>query len=184
MALNKRPYQFKKKGNKAQFLFNERIEAAKRQLNLVPTTDDVTKQVLKRTVGELDQGKEAIRVRQKHIWIADRSDWGVMAEYEADELASDSDDEKKLYRARKEREKEREAKKWRATATLKKKPRQEGATRRLDSQTAVEERDLLQQKQSRLGPVTPVQGGAIWLPYLRRVNNNNCILLSLCSKWA
>ena len=127
--LNKRPYQFRRKGNEAQFLFNEsvdeRIDAAKRQLDLVPTPDDTTKQTLKRAVSELDQGKEAIRVRQKHIRIADRSDWGVVAEYEADELASDSDDEKKLYRARKERE----TKKRQAAAALKRKPRQEGAAR-------------------------------------------------------
>jgi len=37
-------------------------------------TDEAAKQALKRAVGELDQGKEAIHVRQKHKWIADRSD--------------------------------------------------------------------------------------------------------------
>jgi len=45
----------------------------------------------------LDQGKEAFHIRQKHIHIADCSDWGVVVEYEADELADDSDDEKGLY---------------------------------------------------------------------------------------
>lgn len=67
--LNKRPYQFKKKGNKAQSLFNELIDewtdAAKRQLDLVSTSDEATKQALKRAVSELDQCKETIRVRQK-----------------------------------------------------------------------------------------------------------------------
>ena len=46
-------------------------------------------------------------------------------EDEADELASDSDDEKRLYRA----QKERENKKWKAMAALKKKPRPEGPTK-------------------------------------------------------
>lgn len=44
--MNKRPYQFKKKGNKAQFLFNklidEWINAAKRQLDFVSTSDEAT----------------------------------------------------------------------------------------------------------------------------------------------
>jgi len=42
-------------------------------------------------------------VSDKHIRITDCSDWGVVKEYEADELASDSDDEKKLYKAGRER---------------------------------------------------------------------------------
>ena len=56
--LSKRPYQFKKKGIKAQFIFNEtvdeKIDAAKRQLELVPTPDEATKTTLKRAVSELD----------------------------------------------------------------------------------------------------------------------------------
>ena len=63
---------------------------------------DADKAALEKATTELDQGKEAIRVRQKHIRIADRSDWGVVAEYEADELADNSEDEKKLYKAKKE----------------------------------------------------------------------------------
>ena len=52
------------------------------------------------------------------IKMADRSEygWAVVAEYEADELAVDSDDEKRIYRAEKEAEK-----KW-----LKKRKRQLG----------------------------------------------------------
>ena len=126
--LSKRPYQFKKKGNEAQFIFNEtvdeKIDAAKRQLELVPAPDEATKTTLKRAMSELDQGKEAIRVRQKHIRIADHPDWDVVEEYEADKLASDSDDEKRLYKARKEREaKKRKA----ASASKRKPPRQDGA---------------------------------------------------------
>ena len=131
--LNKRPYQFKRKGNEAQFFFNESVDdwinAAKRQLDLVPTPDEVSKQALKRAVSELDQGKETICVRQKHIWIADRSNWGVVVEYEADKLASDSDDEKRLFPAHKEPE----TKKRRALAAFTKRPRQEGAAKQPSS---------------------------------------------------
>ena len=46
----------------------------------------------------LDQGLELLANCQKLIRIADRSElrWKVVAEYEADELASDSEDEEKL----------------------------------------------------------------------------------------
>jgi len=58
--LNKWAYQFKRKGNEAQFTFNEsvdeRIDAAKRQLDHIHTADEVARQALKRA--ELDQGKE------------------------------------------------------------------------------------------------------------------------------
>lgn len=106
--LNKRPYQFKKKGDEAQFLFNElideQIDAVKRQLDFVSTSDKATKQALKRAVSELDQCMETIRVRQKCIRIANQSDWGILAEYEADKLTSELDDEKKLNWARKEQQ--------------------------------------------------------------------------------
>ena len=78
------------------------MDAAKRSLAKV-TPRESEKDFLEKATEELDKGKEAIRIRQKHIRIADRSDWGVVAEYEADELADDSADEKKLYRAKKER---------------------------------------------------------------------------------
>ena len=73
-----------------------KIDAAKKQLELVPTPDEATEATLKQAGSELDQGKEAIRVRQKHIQIAVCSDRSVVMEYEANELASDSDDEKKV----------------------------------------------------------------------------------------
>ena len=49
----------------------------------------------------LDQGMELLAARQKLIKIADHSEfgWRVVAEYEADELTSDSDAEKKLEKA-------------------------------------------------------------------------------------
>ena len=46
---------------------------------------------LQQAASELEQGKEAVRVHQKHIWITDWSDWGVVAEYEAEKSADESD---------------------------------------------------------------------------------------------
>ena len=56
------------------------------------------------------EGIKAIKVRQKHIRIADKAElrWAFVAAYEEDELASDSDSKKQIYRV--EREAERVAK--------------------------------------------------------------------------
>ena len=64
----------------------------------------------------LDEGLRLIANRQKLIKIADRSEygWGVVAEYEADDLASGSEDEKRLEKA--ERAAEKKALKKRKTA--------------------------------------------------------------------
>ena len=106
--LNRKTHTFKKKGCEAQFVFNDKVDdhvqAAKKQLDKITATDDSSQRALEHAKAELQQGEEEIRVRQKHIRIADRSDWGVVAEYEADELADNSDDEKRLYRVRKERD--------------------------------------------------------------------------------
>ena len=50
----------------------------------------------------VDEGKELIRKRQKLIRIADKSadGWKVVDEYVSDELASGSEDEKRLKKAK------------------------------------------------------------------------------------
>jgi hypothetical protein len=65
----------------------------------------------------LQKAVEMLERRMRLIKMADRSEygWAVVAEYEADELAVDSDDEKRICRAEKEAEK-----KW-----LKKRKRQD-----------------------------------------------------------
>ena len=106
---------------------DDRLQNAKKQLEKIATNDDASAQALERAKVELDRGKDEIRVRQKHIRIADRSDWGVVAEYEADELADDSDDEKRLFRARKERDSKR--KRAASSGPARKKRRSEGFAR-------------------------------------------------------
>jgi len=129
--LNPKTHTFKKKGCEAQFVFNDKVDdhvrAAKKHLDKITATDGPSQRALEEAKAELEQGEEEIRVRQKHIRIADRSDWGVVAEYEADELADNSDDEKRLYRARKERD----AKRKRAASggPARRKPRRDDAPR-------------------------------------------------------
>ena len=129
--LNRKSCTFKKKGCEHQFVFNDKVDDhlqnAQKQLDKIATADDTSKQALEQAKVELDRGKDEIRVRQKHIRIADRSDWAVVAEYEADELADNSDDEKRLFRARKERDSKR--KRAASGGLAKKKQRTEESTR-------------------------------------------------------
>ena len=55
---------------------------------------------------EMEAGEALLLNRQKMIKLADRSElgWSVVEEYEADELADSSEDEKKIARAEKEAE--------------------------------------------------------------------------------
>ena len=68
--LQKRTYQFKKKGNEAQFTFNttveEHIEAAKRELGKLTPGNEKEQATTKRAAAHLHEGLKAIACRQKH----------------------------------------------------------------------------------------------------------------------
>ena len=90
--------QFKRKSNEKQHQFNETVldkfEAVQKSLRSTPPAIEKAKEAL-------GEGEQLIKNRQKLIRTADSSDygWGTVAEYEEDELADGSDDEKRLYRA-------------------------------------------------------------------------------------
>ena len=115
--IDKHSYQFQKKGNKTQFLFNatvdKHIDAARKELAKVMSGATEEQQVtIKKAVLELNKGSKAITTRKKHIRIADCLElgWNVVAAYESDELADDSEDEKRLFRAEKEAERKQQQK--------------------------------------------------------------------------
>lgn len=114
-ARRDKPIMFRRKAHREQFDFNERVteclETAAEEIAKKPA--ETTS--LNRAKAALEQGLELLASRQKLIKIADRSElgWKVVSEYEADELASDSEDEKKLEKA--ERSAERKAAKKRKT---------------------------------------------------------------------
>ena len=110
LKINKSSYQFKKKSNKIQFHFNAGIEesicAAKKELRRVSTADSREKQAIQKAEALLDKGLKALEMQQKHIKVADRSEfgWFTVEHYERHPLADDSNDEKKLEKAKKEAE--------------------------------------------------------------------------------
>ena len=109
--ITKSGYTFQKKGHEHQFTFNsgmqESISSARSELEKL-AADPSDKDALAKVDACLDEGAKALHKRQKHIMIADSSDWDAVRHYEADPLADDSDDEKKIKRAKKESKKELE----------------------------------------------------------------------------
>ena len=102
LARHEKPYTFQKKGNEEQATFNARVDEtlAEAQADL-PTAG--TSPALTRAHQAIERGRKLNTERQKLIRLADRSElgWGVASEYTADELAENSEDEKRLEKAEK-----------------------------------------------------------------------------------
>ena len=99
---DKEAADIKYKGNRKQFEVNLRLDNILTQIDdSVGSPDDIHKLVA--------EGKLIIKKRQKLIKIADknRDGWLVVQEYESDDLASDSEDEKKIRKAKAAAEKKR-----------------------------------------------------------------------------
>ena len=97
IKLEKAP-TFKKKGHERQYRHNEEV-----RLKLADTRTALEEHppAVEKAKTLLEEGEKLIVERQKHIKIADRSDngWATVEEYVEDELADNSDDEKRLSRA-------------------------------------------------------------------------------------
>lgn len=79
------------------------MQAAKWELNKLTPTKVKDQLAVRKATLYLDEDLKAIAARQKHIKIADHSklSWQVVVAYESDELVSDSDNEKRLFKAKK-----------------------------------------------------------------------------------
>jgi len=111
LKISKSGYTFQKKGHEHQFNFNsgvqESIASACNEIQKL-SSNPSDKDALSKADAHLDEGEKALSKRQKHIMIADGSDWGTVRHYEADPLADDSDDEKRIKRPKKASKKEME----------------------------------------------------------------------------
>ena len=83
-----------------------KVEEVDSIIKKLPVTES-NKAGLESTKELLQRGMALIIRRQKHIKMADHSDncWAVVQEYKADELADNSDDEKKIVKAERAAEK-------------------------------------------------------------------------------
>ena len=90
--------EIKFKGNRIQYEFNAKQEARiQRAITKIDKGDNSAAK------SELKEVLSDIKLRNKHIKIADKSEggWKVVDEYKSEELADNSDDEKRIKAARK-----------------------------------------------------------------------------------
>ena len=108
--LDKEVVQLKFKGNQKQFELNAELDAI---FESIETESESIEPNLSQIKKLSQEGRQRIRKRQKLIKIADKSrdGWQVVAEYESDELASGSEDEKLLKKAREAASRKRETSK-------------------------------------------------------------------------
>ena len=94
--IDKQVAQMKFKGNQCQYELNAKLENI---LDKIQDENADTSESIQKLVAE---GKEMLKKRQKLIRIADKSKdgWKVVEEYVSDELASDTEDEKRLRKAK------------------------------------------------------------------------------------
>ena len=92
-------HQFKNKGNQKRYEDNadilEKLEAAE---------EAIEKENIAKAKENISAGKQLLNKQQKYIRIADREEygWEVVRHYISDDLASNSEDEKAISRARRE----------------------------------------------------------------------------------
>ena len=93
-----KPATFRKKGFEKQFQFNEEVKA-----KVVDAAEAISKTpaAVSKAKTLLEEGEKLLVDRQKLLRIADRSEngWATVEEYMEDELADNSDDEKRIQKA-------------------------------------------------------------------------------------
>lgn len=152
---------FKKKGHEKQFRFNSSVEE---KLDDISAALQETPPAIEKAKTALEEGKQLITNRQKLIKIADRSEfgWSTVEEYVEDELADNSDDEKRLLRAE-----GRAKRKYKANEEKKKKQHDRKQFLKRDirfPRTANSIRDGPNQSHSRNNPIPLANNGTISSP--------------------
>jgi exonuclease VII small subunit len=96
MRLDSKP-TFKKRGHEKQHQFNEQVRD---KMDAAAAALEQTPPAMEKARTSLQEGEKLINICQKNILIVDRSEhgWATVTEYEEDELADNSDDEKRLFR--------------------------------------------------------------------------------------
>ena len=91
-------YQFKQKSCEEQFHFNASVEDKVSDIDC--SLANLNAESVERAKKSVSEGKSLIQQRQKMLKLADSSElgWKVVSEYQANPLASDSEDEQKSTR--------------------------------------------------------------------------------------
>ena len=80
----KEPHKFKKKANEEQFKFNQKLSET-----LDSAKSAAENSQLEKVKNDLEEGEKLISERQKHILLADKSDygWAMFVEYKKNSLS-------------------------------------------------------------------------------------------------
>ena len=90
------PHRFKKKANEDQHRFNAKV------LDSLSDASDALQQAENSKAQEaIQKGENLLNERQKHILLADKSEygWATVHEYKQHELADNSEDEKRIFKS-------------------------------------------------------------------------------------
>ena len=92
-------YQFKRKSCEEQFHFNASVEDKFSDIDC--SLSNLNAESVERAKKNVAEGKSLIQQRQKMLKLVDSSElgWKVVSEYQSNPLASNSDDERKIYKA-------------------------------------------------------------------------------------
>ena len=95
-AANDKTFVFKRKGNEAQYKFNNSVRE-----KLIEANTSLTEGDPEMAFNSISSGIDLIHQRQKLIKLADSSKtgWRTVQEYTQHELASDEEDEKRIFKA-------------------------------------------------------------------------------------
>ena len=98
---SKDSYQFKRKGNEQQYQHSVKVFDKLRDANTALDTQPITPSLLQCAQTKINEGMDIVSHRQKLIKLADSSKhgWKIVEQYEAHQLADDSDDEKRIHKA-------------------------------------------------------------------------------------
>ncbi|CAB4043372.1 Hypothetical predicted protein, partial [Paramuricea clavata] len=90
------PHSFKKKANEDQHKFNTKVIDS-----LAEVSDVLAKRETTEAQDHLQKGEHMLNERQKHILLADKSEfgWATVHEYKKHELGEDSEDEKRILKS-------------------------------------------------------------------------------------
>ena len=99
-------HQFKSKGNEEQFRHSEKVAA-----HVDTAIRGLEAGKIFQVREALEEGKNLISTRMKHIVLADMHGWDFVTEYKLDPIADDDSDEKRIRKVLKSVESQREKKK-------------------------------------------------------------------------
>ena len=90
------PHNFKRKANEDQFKFNTKVIDTMAEVSGFLQQKEISK-----AQEEIKKGEQLLREQQKHILLADKSEygWATVHEYKKHELADNLDDEKRIFKS-------------------------------------------------------------------------------------